>query len=241
VTPDAADRPSGALARALHRPLRRAVYGMIARDVRRAFARVDLVGEVPDIDPGRSVVLYANHHSFHDGYLAWLLVERVLGRRIVTWMAEWDRFPFFAAAGALPFPPDDPQRRAATLRATVRRLRTPDFGFLYFPEGRMHPAPEGLAPFDDALTARLGRLLSDAVWMPLGLAFAFDRAPRPDARLALGPPHDGASGDLRARLEATLEVARDYSQPTRPLIDAPTPPQDRWTFGALGPFFERYV
>lgn len=236
-----ADRPEGRLAQALHRPLRRAVYAMIARDVRRTFARVDLVGPVPRVDPARSVVLYANHHSFHDGYLAWLLVERILERRILTWMAEWDRFPFFAAAGALPFPPDDARRRAATLRATVRRLRTPDFGFLYFPEGRMHPAPEGLAPFDDALTARLGRLLSDAVWMPLALTFAFDRAPRPDARLALGSPHAGGAADLRDQLASALETARDYAQPVRPLLEAPPPPQDRWTFGRLGPFFERYV
>jgi 1-acyl-sn-glycerol-3-phosphate acyltransferase len=214
---------------------------MIERDVSKAFASVQLVGDVPDLPADQSVVLYANHHSFHDGYLAWLLVERVLGRRIVTWMAEWDRFPFFAAGGALPFPPDDARARAATLRATVRRLRTPDFGFLYFPEGRMHPAPEGLDPFDDALTARLGRILSDATWVALGIGLAFGDAPKPDARLALGNPHAGGDGDLRAHLEAALARCADYSLPTQTLLGGAPPPQKKWSFAFAKDFFERFV
>lgn len=239
--PNAADLPDGRVAQTLHRPLRRAVYGMIERDLRKAFARVDLVGDLPDLPSDTSVVLYANHHSFHDGYLAWLLIERVLNRRILTWMAEWDRFPFFAATGALPFPPGDARARAAALRTTARRLRTPDFGFLYFPEGRMHPAPEGLASFDTDLTKRLGRLLDDATWVPLGMQFAFGSGDKPDARLSLGPPHAGGDGDLRTRLETAMARCADYSLPTRTLLGGAPPPQDRWSFGWMRGFFERYV
>ncbi len=238
---EAADLPRGRVARSLHRPLRRAIYSMIERDLGKAFGRIDLVGDMPDLPADRSVVLYANHHSFHDGYLAWLLIERVLQRRIVTWMAEWDRFPFFAATGALPFPTDDVRSRAATLRATVRRLRTPDFGFLYFPEGRMHPAPEGLDPFDKALTDRLERILSDATWVALGIQLAFGSGDKPDARLSLGAGHPGGEADLRACLESAMNRCADFSLPTRTLLGGAPPPQDRWSFAFLRGFFERYV
>ncbi len=140
-----------------------------------------------------------------------------------------------------PFPPDDARARAATLRATVRRLRTPDFGFLYFPEGRMHPAPEGLDPFEGDLTDRLGRILSDATWVALGIQLAFGASDKPDARLSLGTPHAGGEGDLRAHLERAMARCADYAQPTRTLLGGAPPPQDRWSFGWMRGFFDRYV
>ena len=59
--------------------------------------------------PDAPVVLYANHHGFHDGYLLWQLVGHALGRPVVIWMEEWERAPLFGPVGALPFP----RRRAA--------------------------------------------------------------------------------------------------------------------------------
>ena len=68
--------------------------------LRRAFRRVSWAGPPPTLPPHTPVVLYANHHNFYDGYLAWLVIHHMLQRPTLTWMAEWDRYPFFAAVGA---------------------------------------------------------------------------------------------------------------------------------------------
>src|SRR5690606_20216387 len=100
--------------------MKRLVEAMIVRALKGAFRRVCWVGPPPALVPGRPVVLYANHHSFFDGYLLWLLLARHLRRPATLWMRDWDRFPFFAAVGVQPFPDEDPARRAATLRRTLR-------------------------------------------------------------------------------------------------------------------------
>ncbi|MDX1548833.1 MAG: acyltransferase, partial [Rhodothermales bacterium] len=134
------------------------VRWMMRRSLRRAFRRVAWIGPAPALPEGVPVILYANHHNFYDGYLGWLVAARLLGRPAMTWMEAWDRFPFFGAVGALPFPPGDPRRRAATVRRTLRRFEEASSSVLvYFPEGRLHPPDEGLDPFPEGAFARLAR------------------------------------------------------------------------------------
>ena len=72
------------------------VFGMMRRDLRRAYRRVLWVGEPPALPPDVPVVLYANHHGFFDAHLAWIAVEHFFGRPVMTWMADWDRFSVFS-------------------------------------------------------------------------------------------------------------------------------------------------
>jgi 1-acyl-sn-glycerol-3-phosphate acyltransferase len=101
-------------------------------------------------DLSRPVILFANHHYWWDGYLGYWLI-RAWGRSMVVWMEAYRRFPPFRATGALPFPPDDPQVRARTVRRTVQILRTEPAALLLFPEGVLHGDTERLLPFQRSL------------------------------------------------------------------------------------------
>lgn len=234
------------------------VEWMLRRDLRRAFRRVVWVGPLPAL-PGPShdaapVVLYANHHGFYDGHLLWLLLDELLKRPGTLWMEDWDRFPFFAAVGAQPFPPGDDNkadneaagRRRATLRRTARRMHEqPSTVLVHFPEGRLHPPADGLLPFRDGTFERLARLFPDATrWWPVALHIAQTTGARPTAFLTGRAPRDAPDGRERERLRETWEALRQQAPGTgerQTLLDGTRGPDDRWDFSFLAPFFKRYL
>ena len=220
------------------------VFGMMRRDLRRAYRRVLWVGEPPALPPDVPVVLYANHHGFFDAHLAWIAVEHFFGRPVMTWMADWDRFPFFGAVGAQPFPLDDPKRRAATVRRTARhfRERRPAPVLVYFPEGHLHAPEEGILPFDAIPLARMSRLLPGALWWPVAMHATWRGEALPTALLTGGETHEAIRGDERQRLEALWHGLRTtMPKHTLTLLEGANSPQERWNFGFAKGLFARYL
>lgn len=219
------------------------VEALLRLDLWRAFRRVCWVGEWPPTLPEGPVIAYANHHHFYDGHLAWLLFRQRLERTPTLWMAEWDRYPFFGAVGAQPFPPDNPTRRAATVRRTARQLRTqPRTVLVYYPEGTLHSPDDGLRAFDATATTRLGHLFPDATWWPYAVHVTWwDEAP-PTALLTGGSPHE-ADGQERARLQDLWHSLRDPTKrtSTRLLLEGFRSPEEQWSFSFAASFFERYL
>ena len=210
------------------------------RDLEKTFRRVVWVGDLPKLPDDRPVVLYANHHFFHDGYLLWWL-SRWLGRPPLIWMAERDRFPFFGPAGALSFPADDARARLRTLRATARLLeREPERILLYFPEGTLSPPDAGVQPWLPDVFARLDRILPPHAWWPVALHVTWWGEDRPTALLTGGPLHDEATGREREQLTALLRTLRatDPDSDHHLLLDGTRSPAERWDFRALTPFFD---
>ncbi len=220
----------------------RLVEALIPHELRRTFRRVCWVGDAPEL-PEAPVVLYANHHYFYDGYLLWLLTRRVLDRPGLTWMADWDRFPFFAAAGAQPFPPDNPARRRATLRRTAHHFRTrPDTVLVYFPEGVLHAPENGILPFPPRAFDRLARLFPTAWWWPVALHVTWWGDARPTALLTGGAPHAAPDGSEHARLERLWHaLRRERPTPTTTLMEGRRSPSETWSFSLARRFFERYL
>ena len=223
----------------LHSLFRPVVSWLMLRSLRRTFRRVCWVGEPPDLPADRPVVAYANHHYFHDGYLAWLVLQRVLDRPGLLWMREWDRYPFFRAVGALPFPDDAPSRRAATIRHTARRMREhPETVLIYFPEGRLRPPERGIDTFDTAYLHRLDRVLPDPLWWPLAMHVTWWGEPHPTALLGAGPPASGISGEEPQILASVVQSVRTATPGTpRCLLDGRRPGSERWSFRSLRPLF----
>lgn len=215
------------------------VERMMLRALHKQFRRVCWVGDLPDFPADQPIILYTNHHSFYDGYLIWLMAQRLLGRPVLTWMADWDRFPFFGASGALPFPPDDPKRRAATLRHTARLFKEkPETLLFYFPEGELHRPEEGILPFDGAALVRLNRLFPSACWWPFGIHVTWWGEALPTALLGGGAPQPQATGTEHAQLEAVWHSVRTAApEDTRVLLEGSTGPNESWNLSFLRRFF----
>lgn len=216
---------------------------MILSSLRQSFRRVCWVGPMPDLPPNTPVVIYANHHYFHDSYLLWLVIEKMLNRRSLVWMAEWDAFPFFAALGAYPFPSNNPRRRAVTVRQTCKAFQAhPESMLIYYPEGTLHPPDEGLLPFSTDTFKRLDRVFPAKVWWPVALHITWWGEERPTALLAGGQPHTDAASDAQATLE-TLWHRLQTTQPgsAQVLLEGKTSSAERWRFTYLTGFFRRYL
>ncbi len=222
--------------------MHRLVEALLWFDLYRAFRRVCWVGEWPPSLPDRPVIAYANHHHFYDGHLAWLLFQARLGRPPTLWMAEWDRFPFFAAVGAQPFPPDDATRRAATIRRTARRFRDrPRTVLVYYPEGTLHAPDQGIRTFSGTAVQRLARLYPEAQWWPYAVRVTWRDEADPTVLLAGGTVHD-ADGREHTRLERLWEDLHGVSRrPTRPLLQGSESLEEWWDFSFASSFFERYL
>lgn len=223
--------------------MKRLVSALMHYELRRAFRRICWVGRWPDLPPDTPVVIYANHHHFYDGHLLWWLITRTLERPGLTWMAEWDRFPFFAAVGAQPFPPEAPDRRRATLRRTVRHFReAPSTMLAYFPEGRLHAPEDGIDPFEARHFEQLVRLFPDAQWWPIAIHVTWWGDALPTALLAGGRPHTHPTGREHATLERLWLSLRHNRPPNvETLLEGRRSPSDRWSFSFARPLFNRYL
>jgi len=219
------------------------VEQLMLYSLRSTFARVQWVTPLPVLPPDRPLILYANHHSFYDGYLLWLIAAHWQNRRPLMWMAEWDRMPIFTMVGAQPFPADDAQRRAATLRRTIRTFRDdPTSALGYFPEGRQHPPEEGIDSFDPAFMQTLDRLMPDKLWWPIGIHLTWDKEAYPVVRLGGGPLHQAADGTEVDRLHAVWsEVQTPDVSPTATLIEGKQGANERWDFHLLRAAFARFL
>ncbi len=224
------------------------VSRLIERSLRSDFRRIMWVGPEPwtegSLAPDRPTVLYTNHHSFHDGYLLWLLACRTLGRPALIWMNEWERAPLFGPLGALPFPLDDERQRLATIRETAHRLQErPAPVFFYFPEGELRPPDAGLAAFSPDRFTRLARLFPDDVqWWPVGIRATWWGEDRPTALLTGSDLHDQPDGDEYTRLAHTLDALQSV-QPGegRLLLDGARSAHERWDLSLLAPLLRRWT
>ena len=227
--------------------LMRSLVGALMRyELGSYFRRVVWTGAPPVLAPGRPVVAYVNHHHVYDGHLMWLVCRRLLDRPPTTWMAEWDRFPFFAAVGAQPFPAGDPRRRLATVRRTARRFRdAPRTVLVYFPEAKLHAPEGGLLPFAGDVFGRLGRLYATAQWWPVAIHVSYWGEKHPTAVLAGGAPTDAPPDDARARLEAVWRRLRatppDAFDARRTLLEGRRGPEEALRLDPVATFFERYL
>ena len=231
----------------MHRGLvARGVQALMRREMQRAYRSVQWHGPLPGPATGvpddRPVVMLANHRSFHDGYLGWLVAERVLRRRLLVWMRAWDDFPLFSPMGAIPFPDDDASARGRTVRFTARRFATPGYALLYFPEGELLTLDTPVRAFDESVLRRLDRLLPEKTWLPLALHATFEGDARPILKIAAGPPQTAIDGHERAAMQAVWDRLRDPDDPpTALLLGGARSANETWNLRRTVPFFRRYL
>lgn len=202
----------------------RAVGAMIRRSVKGRFHGLHWIPpSAPVLAPA---ILVANHHGWFDGYSMFLVAER-LGLPFKMWAEEFEAFPAFASVGAMPFPVGDPNRRAATIRSTVRSMRRDKVSLILFPEGRLHPGPD-LLPFGEAL-GLVSRRVPEAAVVPIGIRYEFSLHERPEAFFVVGDALT-AGEDLERRAQeavATLIEPRPRED-FQPLFAGTLDVNERW-------------
>lgn len=176
---------------------------MIRSSVRRRFRSVRLLSCAGGV--AAPCILVANHHGWHDGYLMHLLAAR-LGLPAELWIREFDAFPLFRLVGGLPFPDGDANRRAGSIRHSIRGLRQGHACLVMFPEGELHRAPE-LMPFLPAL-AKVAALVPNAAIVPVGIRYEMGIHERPEAYVSVGERLRGGeclAEEARASVRHELE------------------------------------
>jgi 1-acyl-sn-glycerol-3-phosphate acyltransferase len=171
--------------------------------VRAAFRGVWLRGTLPE-GPA-PLVVYANHGSFWDGFVAHQLC-RAGGWDGYCMMEErmLARYPFLAALGAFSIRRLDPRATLETFRYARRLLAAPRRAVFVFPEGELRPVPT--LPLHLERGVEVLARLAAARCVPLAIRYVFLEDERPDVLLAIGEAHPAAPlREMNTRLGALLE------------------------------------
>ncbi len=172
---------------------------MIRRSVRQVFRNVYWVP--PAVPVSEPAIFVPNHHGWHDGYVMYLALKALgLQNPFHDWIQEYDAFPLFGKIGGMPFPADDPARRAATIRQTVRWMRDERRNLMLFAEAVLH-RPPGLLPFGKSLELLAAKVPAVTVY-PVAIRYEHNVHERPEAFLLFGTPVPlGPDLSARTRLE----------------------------------------
>jgi len=208
----------------------RLVGRMIRRSVRQRFHTV--YWERPTVKIQPPAILVPNHHGWFDGYLMFHAVQ-ALGLHTVDWIQEFDAFPLFAKIGGMPYPVNDPTRRARTVKRTIRLMREERRSLLLFAEARLHYPPD-LLPFGRSLETVAGKV-PDAHIFPVAIHYEMALHERPEAFIAFGTPIEQGE-DLNhrtrdavaAKLNELRERARSDVSGFEVLVQGTQDVNERW-------------
>lgn len=192
----------------------RMVGGMIRRTLKQQFHTI--YWRPPDPVPSGPVIFTCSHTMWHDGYLMFKAVSE-LGIPTLDWIAEFDAFPLFRKVGGLPYPPNDPTRRAATLRESIRLMKTEKRSLILFSDGSLR------RPHEDWQVGRavevVAKHVPEATILPVAIRAELSLHQRPVAYLSFGKPLErGEHLKERAKAEISSMLKPCDEQPWQLLM-----------------------
>lgn len=186
------------------------------------FARVWLrvEGLIPTPADG-PLILYLNHPSWWDGYIALVLNRIVLGDRFQGFLMmdehELRRYRFFSWSGAFSVNRQDARSALGSVAYISRLLAARrDRALAIFPQGEITPNDRRPLQMFSGL-AHVAQRAGGATLWPVALRYEFRGQQRPEAFIRAGPAHYAlAASDTRAltaeagaRLTAACDALRD--------------------------------
>jgi len=212
---------------------------LITRSLTKNFEQVIWLGSPLEIADDQSLVVYSNHNSYYDGYLAWWFFSQYLDRPYKVWMEDFDRFPQFGPLGALPFPKDNPKTRMSTIKKSAKLLESQKGQVVHFmPEGKLTRPEKGVGPFQADL-GRFDKVLCNKLWLPFVIHISWNGGPNPIAYMACGDVHDLATGNEMEKLKTLLQESKEsLDGESFQLLKGKIPTQDRWDFSFSKPLFK---
>ena len=191
--------------------------------------RVTLAG-LPQLPPGRPVILFTNHPSWWDPALFILLATTRMRGRIgfgPMEQAALGRYGLLRKMGVFGIALDHPRGAARFLEVSARVLADPRAVLFVTAEGHFTDArtrPVHLRPG----IAHLARRNPDAVLVPMAVEYSFWNERRPEALVAFGAPILGGrnrsvaawTGELETALTATMDALAAASARRDPALFA---------------------
>ncbi len=173
------------------------IYRILVRPaLRRTFQRIALNPDAPRPRPDLPTLIYANHPSWWDGYMTFVLADEIWQCEGYIMMEEPQlaRYGFFRWCGAFGVDRHDPRHglRSIAYAAKLLTERTQRVVWI-FPQGEITPNDKRpLRTFAGAahIVKRVTQEGETAVrCIPMALRFEFGAEQRPEALLRLGPAH----------------------------------------------------
>jgi 1-acyl-sn-glycerol-3-phosphate acyltransferase len=181
---------------------------------------IKVEGAIPQASAG-PLIVYMNHPSWWDGYIAFVLNRLVLRNRFQGYAMmeeqQLKRYRFFSWSGAFSVHRQDARSAMRSVRYIGRLLAERRNRCLYiFPQGEIAPNDRRpLQIFSGA--AHIARRAGGATLWPVALRYEFRGEQRAEIFIRTGPPHHtiaGAdtralTGEIGSRLTAACDALRD--------------------------------
>ncbi len=199
------------------------IYYLLMRwSIWNSFDRVwlQVVGPLPHPDQG-PLIVYLNHPSWWDGYMAALINRMVLHQRFAGYLMMEERqlrlYRFMSWSGAFSVDRHDRREAARSVEYISRLLHERRHRALYiFPQGELTPNDRRPLRIYPGI-AHIARRAGGALLCPVGLRYEFRGEQRPEAFIRLGPCHrmevstdtDIVMQTIGQRLNDNLEILRN--------------------------------
>ncbi len=195
------------------------IYRTLVRPaLRRMFQRVALYAAESRPLPDLPTLVYSNHPSWWDGYVAYLLSREIWRSEGYLMMeeAQLRRYGFFRYCGAFSVDRHDPREGMRAVQYAALLLRGSRRVVWIFPQGEIVPSDRRpLVTFSGA--AHIARRAAPVRCLPAALRFEFGGEQRPEALIRLGEPHVVESGanakalrrDMDQRLLTEMDALRE--------------------------------
>ncbi len=181
---------------------------------------IKLEGAIPQTSDG-PLIVYMNHASWWDGYMACVLNRLVLRSRFQGYAMmeeqQLKRYRFFSWSGAFSIHRQDARSAMRSVRYIGRLLAERRNRCLYmFPQGEIAPNDRRpLKIFSGA--AHIARRAGGATLWPVALRYEFRGEQRPEVFIRSRPPHQATAGagtralasEIGVRLTAACNALRD--------------------------------
>jgi 1-acyl-sn-glycerol-3-phosphate acyltransferase len=193
-------------------PILRFFRRIVRRYFRRHFHAVRLVNAHRFTHPGTPLIVFANHSSWWDPMVCFLLAGRLMPARshfAPMEAAALARYSILGRIGIFPIALNSPRGAAQFLRTGEAILRAG--GVLWItPQGRFGDARERPIEFKPGLAtlaARAAARLGACTLLPLAIEYPFWDERSPECLLRFGDPIHAAPHDAAADLEVRMRTA----------------------------------
>ena len=200
------------------------IYRVLVRPaLARTFHRIALNQGAPRPRPDLPTLIYANHPSWWDGYMAFVLSDEIWGCEGYIMMEEPQlaRYGFFRFCGAFGVERHDPRAAMRSVAYSAELLRQSTRRVVWiFPQGEITPNDRRpLTTFRGAahIVKRVASAGCPIRCIPMALRFEFGGEQRPEALIRLGPAHTVTGQvdvkvlhrELDERLRHEMDTLRD--------------------------------